>query len=164
MRAMTPEEMRALIRRCAWATICTVGKDGAPYAIEATPFYIEDDPCFMINPRGGTWRNMQKSSHVLLKYTLAAPDLKGWIGVSCFGAGRFVSAPDEIREGWRLLGLVMGQDYSGAGEKFSRNPDRSPMFAVRVQTRTGRCSAAKTAPLPSFFYPARISASEPHHV
>ena len=151
MRKMTAEEITAALEASKWASICTVSPTGEPYAVEATPFQFGDETCFMINPRGGTWRNMQARTHVLLKYTLAAPDLKGWIGVSCFGAGRFVSAPDEIREGWRLLGLVMGQDYSGAGEKFSRNPDRSPMFAVRVQTRTGRCSAAKTAPLPSFF-------------
>ena len=147
MRAMTPEEMRALIRRCAWATICTVGKDGAPYAIEATPFYTEDDPCFMINPRGGTWSNMQTNSRVLLKYTLTDASLSFWAGVSCHGQGEFARGAEIMREGWRLLGEVMRTDYSRAAETFARCTDRSPLFRVRVQTTTGRCSVGKNEPL-----------------
>ncbi len=148
MRKMTDEEIACVIQKSNWASICTASPAGEPYAVEATPFYYGEDTCFMINPRGGTWRNMQTSKKVLVKYTIAAQDLRGWIGVSCFGHGRFITNPEEIREGWRLLGLVMGQDYSSAADKFCRNMERSPMFAVRVHTRTGRCSAPKSGPLP----------------
>lgn len=143
MRKMTEQEMRMLIKACSWASICTCSALGEPYAIEATPFHMDSLTGFMINPRGGTWRNMQHNDSVLLKYTLAAPSLRGWAGVSCVGKGRFVDDPDEIREGWRLLGLVMKQDYSQAAERFSKKPSHSPFFAVTVQSMTGRCSAAQ---------------------
>ena len=146
---MTEEEMRAVIRACSWANICTCTEQGAPYAIEATPFYMDGQTGFMINPRGGTWRNMRHSASVLLKYTLAAPSLRSWAGVSCMGKGRFVDDPEAIREGWRLLGLVMGQDYSQAAERFSKKPSHSPFFAVSVESMTGRCSASMDEALPS---------------
>ena len=90
MRRMTEEEMRSVVRACSWACICTCTAEGEPYAVEATPFYLDGATGFMINPRGGTWRNMQHSGKVLLKYTLAAPVVAGWAGVSCMGEGRFI--------------------------------------------------------------------------
>lgn len=150
MRKLTDEEIMHVIAACNWASICTVGEDGMPYAVEATPFFCGEETGFMINPRGGTWRNLQHSSKVLLKYTLAAPDLRGWAGVSCFGTGRFVSEPEEIRNGWQALAQVMNTDYTKAAEKFAslaERSDRTPFFAVRVHARTGRCSASKDEPL-----------------
>ena len=76
MRVMTPEEMEKVIGRCNWATICTVDKDGMPYAVEATPFRMDGYHCFMINPRGGTWKNLRHNDNVLLKYTLADATLQ----------------------------------------------------------------------------------------
>ena len=149
MRRMTEEEILQTIKACNWATICTCSATGEPYAVEATPFYMDGITGFMINPRGGTWRNLQNNTNVLLKYTLTTPDLKGWIGASCQGQGSFVTDPEAIREGWRLLGEVMGQDYSEAAEKFSKNASHSPFFAVKVQSMSGRCSASKEAPLPN---------------
>ena len=112
MRKMTDEEIQRVIAAAKWATICTVGQGGRPYAIEATPFYADtnETACFMINPRGGTWKNLQNSGEVLLKYTMASPDLSDWIGVSCSGRGSFVHEPEAIRAGWKLLGAVMGDD------------------------------------------------------
>ena len=143
MRVMTPEEMEAVISRCNWATICTVDADGLPYAVEATPFRMDGRHCFMINPRGGTWKNLRHNDNVLLKYTLADAGLHSWAGVSCRGKGDFCLDADSLREGWRLLGQVMGEDYSRAAETFARCTDRTPLFRVRVEEITGRCSAAK---------------------
>ena len=147
MRAMTAEETGAVISRCKWATICTVSEDGEPYAIEATPFVMDGRHCFMINPRGGTWKNLRRNNRVLLKYTLASPALDFWAGVSCRGAGEFVLDGAALREGWRLLGEVMGADYSEAARRFERCTDRTPLFCVTVEETTGRCSAPKDAPL-----------------
>ncbi|MDR3176709.1 MAG: pyridoxamine 5'-phosphate oxidase family protein [Desulfovibrio sp.] len=143
MRRMTQEEMRLVIGRCRWATICSVCEDGSPYAIEATPFFMGDAHCFMINPRGGTWRNLRGNPQVLLKYTLATEDLSVWAGVSCRGPGEFVHDANALCEGWGLLGKVMGADYSQAAEKFARCADRSPLFRVLAAETTGRCSASK---------------------
>ena len=140
---MSPEEMQGVINACKWATICTVSEDGSPYAIEATPFYMDGCHCFMINPRGGTWKNLNHNARVLLKYTRAAGDLSSWAGVSCLGTGEFIIDEDALREGWRLLGEVMGADYSNAADTFARCKDRSPLFRVRVEAFTGRCSAPK---------------------
>ena len=52
MREMTMEEILALRGKARWATICTAGRDGMPYAVEATPYVDRGDVCFMINPRG----------------------------------------------------------------------------------------------------------------
>lgn len=142
MRVMTGPEMEDLIRGCKWATICTVTPDGEPYAIEATPFMLDGNPCFMISPHGGTWKNMRHNTAVLLKYTRADEDLRHWAGVSCKGRGEFVTDPDAQREGWRLLGQVMGTDYSRAAERFARCRERSPLFRVHVEQTTGRCSGA----------------------
>ena len=147
MRKMTDEEIQEIIKRLKWATICSVTVEGQPYAIEATPFYTEKETCFMINPRGGTWKNMQHNSQVLLKYTLASSDLTIWAGVSCYGQGRFVEDIKAVTKGWELLGQVMGCDYSLAAEKFARIQNRSPLFAVCVESRTGRCSAKPGQPL-----------------
>jgi nitroimidazol reductase NimA-like FMN-containing flavoprotein (pyridoxamine 5'-phosphate oxidase superfamily) len=144
---MTPEEMSLVISRCRWATICSVCEDATPYAIEATPFFMGNAHCFMINPRGGTWKNLRANPQVLLKYTLATDDLSVWAGVSCRGPGEFVHDADALREGWGLLGKVMGADYSLAAEKFARCTDRSPLFRVAVETMTGRCGAAKNEDL-----------------
>lgn len=149
MRRMSKEEILQTIKACNWATICTCSEAGEPYAVEATPFYINGATGFMINPRGGTWRNLQNNTKVLLKYTLTAPDLSGWIGVSCTGEGAFITDPEAIREGWKLLGEVMGQDYSGAAEKFSKKTSHSPFLSVKVRSMSGRCSAPKEGPLPS---------------
>ena len=144
---MTPGEMRLVISRCNWATICSVGEDSSPYAIEATPFFMGSAHCFMINPRGGTWKNLRGNPQVLLKYTLATGDLSVWAGVSCRGAGEFVQDENALREGWGLLGKVLGADYSQAAEKFAHCTDRSPLFRVPAPTMTGRCSAAKNEAL-----------------
>ncbi|MDR1677946.1 MAG: hypothetical protein LBS44_06095 [Deltaproteobacteria bacterium] len=149
MRIMTPDEIILATKRSIWATIITVRPDGVPYAIEATPFDTETETCFMINPNGGTSRNLKTSNHVLLKYTFATPTLKDWMGISCLGTGRFVNDPDEIRYGWKLLGKVMEQDFSAAADKFCKNPERSPMMAVKIHSRTGRCSAGNGEPMPS---------------
>jgi nitroimidazol reductase NimA-like FMN-containing flavoprotein (pyridoxamine 5'-phosphate oxidase superfamily) len=146
MRAMTPEEMQSLVRYCRWASICTVNAEGAPYAIEATPFFMGGAHCFMINPRGGTWKNLRHNPRVLLKYTLAGDDLSCWAGVSCHGSGEFTPDVESLRAGWKLLGQVMGADYSRAAEKFAGHPDRSPLFRVQVREMTGRCSAGKNEP------------------
>ncbi len=147
MRAMTREEISALIERCLWATVCTVSPEGRPYAVEATPFPMAGRTCFMINPRGGTWKNLQHNDRVLLKYTLAGADLSFWAGVSCFGRGEFLKDEAALREGWRLLGKVVRADYSRASETFARCEERTPLFCVRVEERTGRCNAAKGEPL-----------------
>ena len=141
MRKMTDEEIQKTIDSLNWATICSVTAEGHPYAIEATPFYAGEEICFMINPRGGTWKNIQHHRRVIIKYTFASPDLKLWAGVSCYGQGRFVDDVENMIKGWQLLGGVMGCDYSAAADKFARIKDRSPMFAVRVESRTGRCNA-----------------------
>ncbi|MDR1083480.1 MAG: hypothetical protein LBP22_01170 [Deltaproteobacteria bacterium] len=140
MRALTQEEILKVVKKNIWATIITVRSDGVPYAIEATPFETETETCFMINPNGTTARNLKTSDHVLLKYTMASGDLEEWIGISCLGTGRFVHEKDEIVEGWRLLGLVLGLDFSSAADRFAKTPERSPMLAVKVHQRTGRCS------------------------
>jgi hypothetical protein len=147
MRIMTPEEIIMVTKKAMWATIITVRPDGVPFAIEATPFDTESETCFMINPSGGTSKNLKASSHVLLKYTLASKDLNDWMGLSCLGSGRFVREPEEIRKGWELLGQVMRQDFTWAADKFCRTPERSPMMAVKVHSRTGRCSAKNGEPL-----------------
>ncbi|MEF2146361.1 MAG: hypothetical protein V3573_13025 [Desulfovibrionaceae bacterium] len=141
MRKMTQAEMTQLIHESKWATICATGLDGSPYAIEATPFFMDEDICFMINPRGGVYRCMARGDMVLVKFTDASPDLRLWGGVSCRGRGTFVRDANVRKEGWRLLGLVMGQDYSKASEVLDKE-DRSPLFRIRVETMTGRCSGA----------------------
>jgi len=163
VREMTDAEMRALVARVRWATICTVSPGGEPYAVEATPYREGDEVCFMINPRGTTWRNLCGAGHdaglahgrgagqdgadapsgggrVLLKFTLTNRTLTWWAGVSCYGKGRFDSDPQAIRRGFRLLGDVMTSDYSGVGEQFAATPGRSPLLRVRVERMTGRCS------------------------
>jgi nitroimidazol reductase NimA-like FMN-containing flavoprotein (pyridoxamine 5'-phosphate oxidase superfamily) len=145
---MTPDEIDQVIKAAKWASIMTVQSDGRPYAIEATPFEFNGEIRFMINPGGGTSENIKTSSQVLLKYTLTTPDLAQWIGVSCFGQGRFVDDPEEIRSGWQLLGLVTGEDYSRAAERFSVPGKRTPLFSVTIEEKTGRCSAAIGQPLP----------------
>lgn len=140
MRALREEEMRELVAQAKWASICTVDESGAPYAIEATPFLMDDSVCFMISPRGGTFRNMAGNDRVLLKYTLTWDDLKGWAGVSCFGRGRFVADDALLARGWGLLGTVLGQDFSAAAARFAGKA-QSPLFMVRVERMTGRCSA-----------------------
>ncbi|MDR1051667.1 MAG: hypothetical protein LBP95_11475 [Deltaproteobacteria bacterium] len=151
MRAMTHEEMVMVTRRAKWATIITVRPDGVPYAIEGTPFETETEICFMINPNGGTSKNLKGSTHVLLKYTFASDDLEHWMGVSCLGSGRFVRDKKEIVEGWRLLGDVIGVDYSEQGRRFGAAPERSPMMAVKVISRTGRCSSRPGESLPPIY-------------
>lgn len=147
MRVMTPEEMETAIQRCNWATICTADPEGTPYAIEATPFRMDACHCFMINPRGGTWKNLRSNPRVLLKYTLTNKDLSLWAGISCHGKGEFLMNEEALLQGWRLLAEVMGTDYSQAAATFCRCTDRSPLFRVRVESMTGRCSAGKDMPL-----------------
>lgn len=142
MRAMTEPEMEEVIQGAKWVTICTVDSNGSPYAVEATPFVLDDGRiCCMINPRGGTWRNLQHSNKVLLKYTITTPELSPWIGVSCFGTGAFEQNTYMIREGWEKLGKIMNQDYSTAANSFCKIPQRTPLFTVTVTEKTGRCSA-----------------------
>lgn len=145
MRAMTPEEMDRLIRRAEWATICATQPDGTPYAIEATPFWLDETVCFMINPRGGVARCVQANPKVLVKFTLADNGLLNWAGVSCHGSGGFDPDPDARRRGWRELGRVTDTDYSKAASALKK-PDRSPLFRVRVESVTGRCSAKRDEP------------------
>ncbi|MDR2368115.1 MAG: hypothetical protein LBF58_08425 [Deltaproteobacteria bacterium] len=151
MRTLTAEEIIAITKKAIWASIITVRPDGVPFAIEATPFYTDTETCFMINPGGGTSKNLRSSPHVLLKYTFATPDLKAWMGISCLGSGRFVHDPHAIRLGWELLGKVMGQDFSGAADKYCQNPGRSPLMAVKIHSRTGRCSAVNGTPLSEIY-------------
>jgi nitroimidazol reductase NimA-like FMN-containing flavoprotein (pyridoxamine 5'-phosphate oxidase superfamily) len=147
MREMTDEEIGYVLNHAKWGTICTVTPENRPYAVEATPYRDGGDICFMINPGGGTRRNLCQNPHVLVKMTLASRNLSWWAGVSCMGTARFDDDPDAILRGFQRLGRVMGADYTAAGEKHSRSPDTSPLLRVTTETRTGRCSAAPGEPL-----------------
>jgi hypothetical protein len=146
---MTESEIDRAVGAIKWASIVTVRPDGRPYAIEATPFLMDGEICFMINPNGTTRKNLDHSDKVLLKFTAASKDLEGWLGVSCQGTGRFVHDGAAIGEGWALLGRVMGADYSKAAERFVKTPGRSPMLAVKVDEKTGRCSSRTGEELPA---------------
>ncbi|MGE4292638.1 MAG: pyridoxamine 5'-phosphate oxidase family protein [Desulfovibrio sp.] len=146
MRGMSEEEMRELVRRAEWATICAVDPDGSPYAIEATPFFLGQDICFMINPRGGIYRCVTVNERVLVKFTLTVPGLEHWAGVSCMGRGGFDPDLAARSEGWRVLGERLNEDYSKAAQALNK-PGRSPLFRVRVEAMTGRCSAKQGEPL-----------------
>ena len=141
MRAMTEEEIDKLAAGSKWATIITIRPDGSPHAIEATPFMMDGDVGFMINPAGATRKNTDADPRVLLKYTLAENGLKTWAGASIRGEGSFEKDPARIARGWRLLGELLGEDYSEASKKFVKTPGRSPLFVVKVTEKTGRCSA-----------------------
>lgn len=147
MRAMTDTEIQAVLDQARWGTICTVSPDHTPYAVEATPYWDGGDICFMINPRGLTRRNLEQNPNVLVKLTLTGPNLDWWAGVSCMGTGRFDHSPREILKGFGLLGKVMNTDYSRAGQKFAKTPDRSPLLRITIHGRTGRCSAKPGRPL-----------------
>ncbi len=145
MRAMTQEEMERLVGLSEWATICVSGPDGTPYAIEATPFRLEEDICFMINPRGGVYRCIQSNPKVLVKFTKTQSGLGHWAGVSCHGQGRFDPNIEALRRGWKKLGKIMNEDYSKVASVLNK-PTRSPLFRVRVESVTGRCSAVSGEP------------------
>ena len=147
MREMTPDEIAYVLAHGKWATICTVTPENTPYAIEATPYHEAGDICFMINPRGSTWCNLQTNPNVLVKTTLTSRSLSWWAGVSCLGIGRFDPDPEAIIRGFQRLGTVMGTDYTEAGRKHSRNPERSPLLRIAVGQSTGRCSAGSGEPL-----------------
>ena len=140
MRRMSAHEMQALVSRAKWATICAVDPQARPYAIEATPFELDGDICFMINPRGGVARCLAENARVLLKYTLASPDVVQWAGVSCQGLGRFDPEAEALGQGWEALGQRLGVDYSAQAERFTASKRSSPLFRVRVEEMTGRCS------------------------
>ena len=145
MRPMLPDEMEYLVRQAEWATICVTEADGTPYAIEATPFRLEEDICFMINPRGGVHRCVRSNPRTLIKFTMAEPGLARWAGVSCVGFGRFDPDPEARVRGWSELGRIMNVDYSKAAATLCK-PTRSPLFRVRVDSMTGRCSATQGQP------------------
>ena len=145
MRKMTPEEIRRVIHRSAWAVICAVSPDKEPCAIEATPFSQGEDICFMINPRGAIHRCLSENDRVLVKFTWTGPNLNPWAGVSCMGRGEFDPDPEARRQGWLELGRIMGADYSRAAETLNK-PNRSPLLRVRVRSMTGRCSAQAGEP------------------
>ena len=147
MRVMTTQEMQIVVQKCKWATICTVDPQGRPYAVEATPYLDGQDTCFLINPRGGTWRSLQHSDYVLLKYTLTSRDLHWWAGVSGHGLGRFDPDPVAIKRGFDLLGAVMQADYSKAGDYHAGRTGRSPLLRISVREYTGRYSAGADAAL-----------------
>ncbi len=146
MRAMTDTEIQDLMDRARWGTVCTVSPDHTPYAIEATPYWDGGDICFMINPGGRTRHNLVQNPNVLVKLTLTSSELNWWAGVSCMGTGRLDQNPRAIRKGFDLLGKVMNTDYSRAGRKFAKTPDRSPLLRITIHGRTGRCSAGQGQP------------------
>jgi hypothetical protein len=148
---MTPEEIDILAVKAKWATIVTVSPDGRPYAIEATPFFMDDSVCFMINPDGATRWNLESNNRVLLKITFASKDVSMWAGVSLEGTGAFSRDPDVIVRGWRALGALMDEDYSDSAAKFSKTPERSPLLMVRVDGKSGRCSAKPGEPMPAYW-------------
>jgi hypothetical protein len=137
---MSESEIDLLVQNSKWATIISISSDGYPYAIEATPFIMDGDIGFMINPKGGTSKNMENSNKVLLKYTMNSDKLEVWAGVSLFGIGAFSHDPEVIKKGWEYLGHLLGTDYSGVSQKFVNNPQSSPLFMVKVERKTGRCS------------------------
>lgn len=152
MRTMTQQECLSFIYGCLWASIITYGPDSGLYAIEATPFFMDAAVCFMINPRGGTWKNLRHSPSILLKFTKEADELAQWAGVSLFGTGTFVENGEKIGTGFHRLGERIGCDYRRAADTYEKVPHRSPLLVVQAQRLTGRCSAGKEAALSSKLY------------
>ncbi|MDR1084760.1 MAG: pyridoxamine 5'-phosphate oxidase family protein [Deltaproteobacteria bacterium] len=148
MRPLTAEEIDLVMKNSRWATVITVQSDGRPYAIEATPFYPGSGVGFMINPRGGTWRNFLHHPFVCLKYTLTTPDLQDWLGISCHGTGEFVHDPDAISEGWKLLENVLGYECREKEAVWKKKPAKTPYLKIRLISKTGRCSARPGGKLP----------------
>jgi nitroimidazol reductase NimA-like FMN-containing flavoprotein (pyridoxamine 5'-phosphate oxidase superfamily) len=140
MREMSENEIKEMVQKSKWASICTVTPNGKPYAVEATYFLDGEDLCFMINPRGTTMNNIQANPEVLLKITMVNKSLSCWYGISLFAKAGRESRPEKIIEGWELLGRVMNSDYSKAAKKFS-NPDvLSPFLRCKICRITGRAS------------------------
>ncbi len=143
MRKLEQNEINNIVKKSNWATICTSSLSGRVYAIEATYFIIDGQTVgFMINPRGQTMINIAVNPHLLLKITVASKNLSHWAGVSLFGTGQKITEPQEIENGWQLLGKIMKNDYTKAVEKFKNAGTNSPFLKCRITERTGRCSGS----------------------
>lgn len=153
MRKMTEPEMRALVASCNWATICTVSPEQKPYAIEATPFPLDNYVAFMINPRGTTCANIQANTNVLLKYNITEPDLAKWAAVSCYGKAKLIADRELLNRGIEQLAQLISPEMAAMAKKFCDRPKPAPLLLVTVTEMTGRCNVPKEALLP---FPERI--------
>ncbi|MBE9581512.1 MAG: pyridoxamine 5'-phosphate oxidase family protein [Proteobacteria bacterium] len=137
---MKQKEMRNLINKHAWATLCTVDPEGKPYAIEFTYFLMDGYICGLINPRGATARNIRHGPNVCLKMCRADELCKEFQAVSCFGTGEFVDDREAIGRAWdlleRKLNLPEGA-YHGHKGKFMDKRKKSPLFRMKPEKITG---------------------------
>ena len=145
MRKMNQKEIKNLINRHRWATLCTVDPEGKPYAIEFTCFLMDDHVCGLINPRGTSAKNVKNNPNVCLKMCRTDGLCRQFQAVSCFGIGEFVDDRQTIARAWDLLesrlNLPEGT-YKGQKEKFMDKRKKSPLFRMKPQKMTGVTSVS----------------------
>jgi len=143
MFKMNEEEMRLLLERRKWGTLCTVCDDGTPHAIEFTYFLMDGNICGLINPNGRSWCNVQRDPRVLFKICNTDDLCERFAAISCFGVGEFVDDRTAISKAWDELEKqlqVSPGTYAKHKARFSDPALKSPLFQLKVERMTGRAN------------------------
>lgn len=140
MRKMSQKEIKQFVDTHTWATLCTVGADGYPYAIEFSHFMLNGYICGLIKPSGLTAKNISNNPNICLKMCKTDDSCKNFTAVSIFGKGEFVHDDEGILNGWDLLEkklkLPEGH-YAKFKERFIKKKNKYPMFRMKPEKMTG---------------------------
>ncbi len=146
MRKMTSKEIKQFINAHTWATLCTVGAERQPYAVEFSYFMLNGCICGLIKPNGMTAKNISSNPNVCLKMCRTDESCRKFTAISVFGKGEFVQEEDGVIKGWDLLEerlkLPKGA-YAKFKEKFINKANKYPMFRVKPAKITGVTTAQK---------------------
>lgn len=140
MRKMKKSEIDDFINNHTWATLCTVGAEGNPYAVEFNYFLMDGYICGLIKPSGATAKNIEHNANVCLKMCKTDDSCREYLAVSCFGRGEFVQDIEGVVKGWDLLEqrlkLPKGT-YAKYKEKFMNKKNKYPLFRLKPEKKTG---------------------------
>jgi len=140
MFRMDEDQMKSLLRRCAWGTLSTSGPDSIPYAIEFTYFMMDDHLCALINPKGTIARNIEHNPDVCFKVCLSDPLCRRFEAISCFGKASFEQDREKVSRAWDQLEERLQYKpgtYSRFKEKFGDPNNPSPLFSMKIEKMTG---------------------------
>ena len=146
MRKMNQKEIKDFINTHTWTTLCTVDREGNPYAVEFNYFLLNGYICGLIKPSGTTAKNIEGNPNVCLKMCRTDESCRQYQAVSVFGKGEFVQDEEGVIKGWDLLEerlkLPKGT-YAKFKEKFLKKKNKYPMFRMKPEKMTGITSIGK---------------------
>ncbi len=142
MQDLSNDEIKMLLDKCDWGTLLVVNKD-KPYGVEVSHFIHNESIYLIINPSGKASNCISRNPNVAYKVCKADLPRQRWSAAIVEGRIERVTEPQNIYDSFVMLAQRLNRDmekYKKMGQQFSRQPENSPVYCLKIQNISGKAS------------------------